>query len=37
MAFLRAILTESLAQSIEFVNDYTPEHLQLAVQNPLTS
>ena len=30
-----AILTESLAQSIEFVNDYAPEHLQLAVQNPL--
>jgi histidinol dehydrogenase len=29
-----AILTESLAQSIEFVNDYAPEHLQLAVQNP---
>jgi len=30
-----AILTESLGQSIEFVNDYAPEHLQLAVQNPL--
>ncbi|MFQ5813755.1 MAG: histidinol dehydrogenase [Anaerolineae bacterium] len=30
-----AVLTESLAQSIEFVNDYAPEHLQLAVQNPL--
>ena len=30
-----AILTESLAQSIEFVNDYAPEHLQLAVQSPL--
>lgn len=30
-----AILTESLVQSIEFVNDYAPEHLQLAVQNPL--
>ena len=30
-----AILTTSLAQSIEFVNDYAPEHLQLAVQNPL--
>jgi len=30
-----AILTESLAQSIEFVNDYAPEHLQLAVHNPL--
>jgi histidinol dehydrogenase len=30
-----AILTESLAQSIEFVNDYAPEHLQMAVQNPL--
>jgi histidinol dehydrogenase len=30
-----AILTESLAQSVEFVNDYAPEHLQLAVQNPL--
>jgi histidinol dehydrogenase len=30
-----AILTEALAQSIEFVNDYAPEHLQLAVQNPL--
>ena len=30
-----AILTESIAQSIEFVNDYAPEHLQLAVQNPL--
>jgi histidinol dehydrogenase len=30
-----AMLTESLAQSIEFVNDYAPEHLQLAVQNPL--
>jgi histidinol dehydrogenase len=29
-----AILTESLVQSIEFVNDYAPEHLQLAVQNP---
>ncbi len=29
-----AILTESLAQSIEFINDYAPEHLQLAVQNP---
>jgi histidinol dehydrogenase len=29
-----AILTESLTQSIEFVNDYAPEHLQLAVQNP---
>jgi len=29
-----AVLTESLAQSIEFVNDYAPEHLQLAVQNP---
>jgi histidinol dehydrogenase len=29
-----AILTESLAHSIEFVNDYAPEHLQLAVQNP---
>jgi len=30
-----AILIESLAQGIEFVNDYAPEHLQLAVQNPL--
>jgi histidinol dehydrogenase len=30
-----AILTESLNQSVEFVNDYAPEHLQLAVQNPL--
>ncbi len=30
-----ALLTESLAQSIEFANDYAPEHLQLAVQNPL--
>jgi len=30
-----AILTESLDQSIELVNDYAPEHLQLAVQNPL--
>jgi len=30
-----AVLTESLAQSIEFVNDYAPEHLQVAVQNPL--
>ncbi len=30
-----AILTESLGQSIDFVNDYAPEHLQLAVQNPL--
>ena len=30
-----AVLTESLAQGIEFVNDYAPEHLQLAVQNPL--
>lgn len=30
-----AILTESLDQSIEFVNDYAPEHLQVAVQNPL--
>jgi len=30
-----AILTESPGQSIEFVNDYAPEHLQLAVQNPL--
>jgi histidinol dehydrogenase len=29
-----AVLTESLAQSIDFVNDYAPEHLQLAVQNP---
>ena len=29
-----AVLTESLAQSIEFVNDYAPEHLQLAVQSP---
>jgi histidinol dehydrogenase len=29
-----AVLTESLAQSIAFVNDYAPEHLQLAVQNP---
>ncbi len=29
-----AVLTESLAHSIEFVNDYAPEHLQLAVQNP---
>ena len=29
-----AVLTESLAQGIEFVNDYAPEHLQLAVQNP---
>jgi histidinol dehydrogenase len=29
-----ALLTESLDQSIEFVNDYAPEHLQLAVQNP---
>jgi histidinol dehydrogenase len=29
-----AVLTESLAQSIEFVNDYAPEHLQLAVQDP---
>ncbi len=29
-----AILTESLGQSVEFVNDYAPEHLQLAVQNP---
>jgi histidinol dehydrogenase len=29
-----AILTESLGQSIEFVNDYAPEHLQLAVQDP---
>ena len=29
-----AILTESLAQGVEFVNDYAPEHLQLAVQNP---
>jgi len=30
-----AVLTDSLAQSIEFANDYAPEHLQLAVQNPL--
>jgi len=30
-----AILTESLTESIEFINDYAPEHLQLAVQNPL--
>jgi histidinol dehydrogenase len=30
-----AVLTESHTQSIEFVNDYAPEHLQLAVQNPL--
>jgi len=30
-----AVLTESPDQSIEFVNDYAPEHLQLAVQNPL--
>jgi histidinol dehydrogenase len=30
-----AILTESLARGVEFVNDYAPEHLQLAVQNPL--
>ncbi|MEE8163281.1 MAG: histidinol dehydrogenase [Anaerolineae bacterium] len=29
-----AVLTESLAQSIEFVNDYAPEHLQLAAQSP---
>ncbi len=29
-----AVLTESLAQSVEFVNDYAPEHLQLAVQDP---
>jgi histidinol dehydrogenase len=29
-----ALLTESLDQSIEFVNDYAPEHLQLAVQSP---
>jgi len=29
-----AVLTESLAQSIEFINDYAPEHLQLAVQSP---
>lgn len=30
-----ALLTESLDQSIEFVNDYAPEHLQLAVRNPV--
>ncbi len=30
-----AILTETIAQGVEFVNDYAPEHLQLAVQNPL--
>jgi histidinol dehydrogenase len=29
-----ALLTESLDQSIEFVNDYAPEHLQLAVESP---
>ncbi|MEA3459668.1 MAG: histidinol dehydrogenase [Chloroflexota bacterium] len=29
-----AILTKSLAQSVEFVNDYAPEHLQLAVHDP---
>ncbi len=31
-----AVLTESLSQSIEFVNDYAPEHLQLAVREPLS-
>jgi histidinol dehydrogenase len=30
-----AILTESLAESIKFVNDYAPEHLQVAVSDPV--
>ena len=30
-----AVLTESLDQGVDFVNDYAPEHLQLAVRNPL--
>jgi histidinol dehydrogenase len=31
-----AVLTASLEESIAFVNDYAPEHLQLAVRDPFT-
>lgn len=31
-----AVLTASLDESIEFVNDYAPEHLQLAVADPFS-